>query len=229
MEHKKWLGLALGSTLLMLSMATHAQKMYRCGSVYQDRPCDTAQGGKEVRNFDNAPKATAVAGVDAQCRQRGIDSQKIVWAREAGALAEKQMAGASPDERSLIADVYARRGSAPEVRASIETDCVAAKKQAELAAAMLAGLKVQGKEPSSPGTAAATGQLSGSDARTVDAPRGNDTAARVADNKKAICANISAKIDVIQRALRGGGSIAAMEDLNQRRRDAEAERSRAGC
>ncbi|OGB34532.1 MAG: hypothetical protein A3F78_01245 [Burkholderiales bacterium RIFCSPLOWO2_12_FULL_61_40] len=203
--------------------------MYRCGNVYQDRPCEGAQVGKEVRNFDPTPKPVASASTDSQCRQRGIDSQKIVWSREAGALAEKLMAHASDDEKSLIRDVYSKRGTAPEVRAAIEADCVAAKKQAELAAAMLAASeKLQGKNPAS--AAAAPARAAATDAKTTQAQPSDDASLRkVAEMKKALCTNIHAKLDDIQKNQRAGGSIATMESLNQRRRDVETERSRAGC
>ncbi len=230
MNHKKWLGLAAGSALLLLlSMTAQAQKMYRCGSAYQDRPCEGAQPAKEVRNFDSAPKPVASASTDGQCRQRGIDSQKIVWSREAGALAEKLKLNASEDEKNLITDVYSKRGSAPEIRAAIEADCIAAKKQAEQAAAMIAaGLKLQGKDQTAPG--GTSPQATTADTKATATVQGDESAARrVAENKKALCSNIAAKIDVIQKTQRSGGNVAAMESLNQNRRDAEAERSRAGC
>lgn len=213
----------------LMCAPSHAQKMYRCGSVYQDRPCEGAQVGKEVRNFDPTPRPVATASMDSQCRQRGIDSQKIVWSREAGALAEKLMANASDDEKSLIKDVYSKRGTAPEVRAAIEADCVAAKKQAELAAAMLAASeKLQGKNPAS--AAAAPARAVAVDAKTAEAqPSDGASPRKVAEYKKALCSSIQAKVDDIQKSQRAGGSIATMESLNQRRRDAEAERSRAGC
>lgn len=230
MHHKQWAKIAVVCLGFLLGAPSHAQKMYRCGSLYQDRPCEGAQAGKEVRNFDATPKPVATASTDSQCKQRGIDSQKIMWSREAGALAEKLMANASDDEKSLIKDVYSKRGTAPEVRASIEADCVAAKKQAELAAAMVAaGLKLQGKDPAStvatPARAAADAA-----AKTAEAPPSDGAASnRAAETKKALCASIQAKVDEIQKNQRAGGSITTMESLNQRRRDADAERSRAGC
>lgn len=214
---------------VLVGAPSHAQKMYRCGSSYQDRPCEGAQVGKEVRNFDPTPKPVAAASTDRQCKQRGMDSQKIAWSREAGALAEKLMLNASDDEKNLIKDVYSKRGTAPEVRAAIEADCVAAKKQAELAAAMLAASeKLQGKDPATAVTAPA--QAAATDANTTQAQPSTDAPLRkVAEMKKALCANINAKIDAIQKDQRTGGSISTMESLSQRRRDAEAERSRAGC
>ena len=68
-----------------------AQKMYRCGSTYQETPCTGNQQGKEIRAVGPASSQSA-SSTDAACAQRGAASQKIVWAREAGATAEKALA-----------------------------------------------------------------------------------------------------------------------------------------
>ncbi len=228
MNCKTWMGIAAGTLLMLLGAQAQSQKMHRCGNVYQDRPCETAQPGREVRNFDNAPRPVATASTDAQCRQRGMDSQKIVWSREAGALAEKLRATASSEEeKTLITEVYGKRGSAPEVRASIEADCVAAKKHAEQAAAALAALA---NLPSPPAAGVPPARPQVLDSRPAEAAQGGDASAlRSAEAKKTLCSSINTRIEGIQKTLRGGGSVAAMENLNQRRRDAETERGRAGC
>jgi len=228
MNCKTWMGIAAGTLLMLLGTGAQAQKMHRCGNVYQDRPCDTAEPGKEVRNFDNAPRPVAATGTDSQCRQRGIDSQKIVWSREGGALAEKLRAAASSEEeKTLITEVYGKRGSAPEVRASIEADCIAAKKQAEQAAAALAAIP---KMPGSPAAGVAPARPQAQEPMAAEAAQGgNASMQRSAATQKTLCSSINTKIEGIQKSLRSGGSVAVMESLNQRRRDAEAERSRAGC
>jgi hypothetical protein len=228
MNCKTWMGIAAGTVLMLLGAGAQAQKMHRCGNVYQDRPCDTAQPGTEVRNFDNAPRPVASAGTDTQCRQRGIDSQKIVWSREGGALAEKLRAAAySEDEKTLITEVYGKRGTAPEVRASIEADCIAAKKHAQEVTAALAAT---GKQPGSPAPGVAPARPQAPESRAVEAGQGGDASAlRSAESQKRRCNSINTKIEGIQNSQRSGGSVAAMESLNQRRRDAEAERDRAGC
>lgn len=228
MNCKTWMGIAAGTVLMLFGAGVQAQKMHRCGNVYQDRPCDTAQPGTEVRNFDNAPRPAASTGSDSQCRQRGIDSQKIVWSREGGALAEKLRAAAfSEDEKTLITEVYSKRGTAPEVRASIEADCIAAKKQAAEAAAAMAAIA---KMPGSPAPGSALARPQALDSGTADAAQGADTSAlRSAESQKRRCNSINTKIEGIQKNQRSGGSVAMMESLNQRRRDAEAERDRAGC
>ena len=121
-----------------------AQKMYRCGSTYQETPCTGNQQGKEIRAAGPASSQSA-SSTDAACAQRGAASQKIVWAREAGATAEKALADVESkslsrsqkeEEKRLIEDIYQKRGSAPEIRAAIEADCVADKKLQSEAAAL---------------------------------------------------------------------------------------------
>jgi hypothetical protein len=118
--------------------------MFRCGSSYQDRPCDAGQPAKVINSSgvarehasNPAPASAASAGVaavaplrvDAECAALGNRAKQIVWAKETGRTADVQLAAASSDDdRRLIADVYRRRGSALDVRSGVEADCMAAK------------------------------------------------------------------------------------------------------
>lgn len=236
MKYKSFATTSLVFSGLLIGASAFSQKMYRCGNSYQDRPCEGAQVSKEVRRFGTSSPQAAVASQDAQCRQRGIDAQKIAWSREGGALAEKLMAEVSAkkmdadtaaDMKRLIVDVYNKRGSAPEVRAAIEADCVAAKKQAELAAATIAaGVKLQAKNP--PAAGAAPNRTIEPENPITAAPGNEAPVANAAERNRTLCASISNKMDVLQKAQRGGG-VAAIENLKQRAQDAEAERVRAGC
>jgi hypothetical protein len=222
---------------LLVGASAFSQKMYRCGNSYQDRPCEGAQVSKEVRSFVTSAPQTAVASEDAQCRQRGVAAQKIVWSREGGALAEKLIAeaatksrdvNAAADMKSLIIEVYNKRGSAPEVRAAIEADCVAAKKQAALTAEIIAAeVKLQGKD--TPAANAGPSRAKETESPVTVAPKNETPVNNAAENHRTLCASISNKIEVIQSAQRGGGSVAAMDNLRQRAQDAAAERVRAGC
>lgn len=223
------LGMAFFVLALPFSAPSHAQRMYRCGNVYQDRPCEDAQAGKELRHTGVAPTPLASASTDSQCRQRGLDSQKVVWARQSGALADKLMGEArTEEEQTLIADVYRLpRGSAPEVRAAIEAECVAAKKQLALAnaAAMAAAMAAQGNKPTATPAARAD-----SDAKTAGDQRSEDAVSRnVADSRKALCSSFNAQIEDIKKSQRGGGNVATMELLGQRLTDVNVEKRRAGC
>lgn len=238
MMRNKWVGIFPVFLALFFCDSSHAQKTYRCGSVYQDRPCEDAQNSKEVRFVGATPTAPAGQSLDQQCKQRGLDSQKIVWARQSGVLAEKLIADVATkgfdsnrasEERDLITAVYQKqRGSATEVSAAIEADCVEAKKQAILAAALVAaGMKLQGKDAAGAGgtaaSSAASVQASGK-SQSETAPT-----AKIATNNTALCSSLAAKIDTIKNNQRTGGSIVDMENLNRLRADTDVERRRAGC
>jgi hypothetical protein len=219
---------ALVVATFAFASAAFAQTMYRCGSVYQDHPCAGAQPeGKVVRNYGGAGAVSTTS--DAECKDRGARTLKIVWAREAGASAERQMADArNNDDRKLITEVYAKRGSAPEVRAAIETDCVADK---EKAAQLTALLKAQGLAPATSSQAAPPQgtQPSEADSSAADARRRQQLAAREALSKKQDCDNLKSRRENVLSEQRSGGSISRMEDLNRRRESVDNEMRKAGC
>jgi hypothetical protein len=121
-----------------------AQQLFRCGKVYQDRPCETGdqkavQGPAMGRAPVQQPPAAeaGAAGPDPVCVQRGYDSQKIVFAREGGATQERlQGEATSNDGKKLVADVFRQRGTAGEVRARIQAECQAAVDERARAAAL---------------------------------------------------------------------------------------------
>lgn len=215
--------------------AGHAQSMYRCGSVYQDRPCEGKDPGKRIGSA-GSPQSADKPVSDTECAQRGAETLKIVWKREAGASADKQIAdlnagraGSSKlfDERKLIADVYNKRGSAPEVRAAIEADCMLEKERAAQAAAWAAAMPQPGQ--SKPGAGAATPGNSEADAKAANARRHEEAASRDAENKKARCADYKATLEDVTNAQRRGGGVSEMERLNQKRRDTDNLGRAAGC
>jgi hypothetical protein len=120
---------------LFVAGGAQGQKMYRCGSIYQDRPCDVAQESKNTGRAAAAPNAQAKAAADAQCTQLGADSQQVVWAREAGKSQASLLAAANtPEQQRLVRDAYHKRGSSVEVRAAIEADCMADKQRSAASA-----------------------------------------------------------------------------------------------
>ena len=241
MKYSQWLGLIFTSVGLLFSVSAQAQKTYRCGSVYQDRPCDTAQPSKEVRNVGAASaQATGSVGqiADQQCKQRGNDSQKIVWARQSGTLADKLIADVATkgldanraeEEKDLILAVYQKpRGSAVEVRAAIEADCMEAKKQVALAASLIAAaVKLQGKDTTAVGgqTSVSGGAMQSSEKTQAS----SGASGKVASSNTSMCSGLTSRIDPIKASQRTGGSVTDMESWNRQRRAAEAERTRAGC
>ena len=152
---------ALVSLTLLASGAAHA--VYRCGNVYQDTPCDG--GGPQPhltpgvrsapQSSPTSPKASA-AGVAAPaqsqfaeaCSRVGQMAQQMVWKREGGATQEAQLSqlpstGSRAEMTKTLESVYRKRGSAPEIRAAIEAECVAEKQQAADTAAAIKALQAQ--------------------------------------------------------------------------------------
>jgi hypothetical protein len=130
-------------------------QVYRCGKVYQDRPCEGAQPGKAMTGLgaspkaaDSSPAASPGTAANPVCVRRGTDSQKIVWSREAGATEEKLLSEESnAARRQLISDVYRVRGTAPQVRARIEAECHAEMAEKARAAAAYEALLRSGAAP----------------------------------------------------------------------------------
>lgn len=215
------------------STLLHAQSMYRCGSVYQDRPCDGKDPGKRIGSTGSQEPAYKPAA-DSECAQRGADALKIVWRREAGASAQKQMSDIdvqnsprSTDQKRLIADVYNKRGSAPEVRVAIEADCMLEKEKAAQAAAWAAAMPAPGKAQSAAGASASAG--SDADIRARDSQRREEVAVREATKKKTRCDDLKAELATIRSRQRAGGDVTDMEHLNQRNRDAQTQLNQNGC
>lgn len=72
---------------------------------------------------------------------------KIVWARESGATREQQL-GWGTQSQQLVDSAYSyyKRGSAPEIRAAVEAECVADKERQAAALAATAA-RIQGTAP----------------------------------------------------------------------------------
>ena len=201
--------------------AAQAQNMYRCGKTYQDRPCAAGQTGKVVGRAAGSAPAAQASGVPAECVQMGKDSLKIVWSREGGATQERLLADArTAAERRLVLDVYRRPGAASHVQAAVEADCVVAKAKAEedAAIALAAALKAQreGKLPP-----AAAGE---------PAPAAPAASPRIPiQEAKRDCAGFERQAEALRADERRGGSARVMEQLSDRRRSLQSQRSAAGC
>lgn len=222
--------LALAGGLLLAAQA-QAQTMYRCGSVYQDRPCDAGKAGKVVGSTGAAgPAATQSSDVDPECVQRGRDSQKIVWAREGGATEERLLSEASSaKERRLIQNAYRRPGAASTVQAAVEADCVAEKKrdEQEAAIAIAAALKARREGGDAPQSLQPSSN-SGAKEQAVQIAA-QERAQREADQKRRQCARYSQDMESLVRQERSGGSSSRMDSLNEQRRSLRERMSQAGC
>ena len=110
-------------------------------------------------------------GVRAHWRSRATDGVE----REGGATREKQLTdlpkvGTQADMLKTLDSVYNKRGSAPEVRAAIESECVAEKQKQADAATMLRSLTEQAGGAAAAAPAASAGSAAGGN-RTAKAPQ----------------------------------------------------------
>lgn len=233
---------ALVSLTLLASTGAHA--VYRCGNVYQDTPCDAGGPQRHLtpglpaapKSSATAPKAAASGAPTAAqtqfadaCARIGQAAQQMVWKREGGATQEAQMsqlpAGGSRDEMTKTLDsVYRKRGSAPEIRAAIEAECVAEKQRAaDMAAAIKALQDQQAKEAppvaQSPAAPAATAEAEGAALKK----------AAVSTGPSPSCASWRSEMNSINDSFRKGGSAATMEQLQVRRRSLEKQLSDGRC
>jgi hypothetical protein len=97
-----------GLACLLVLCGAPALAMYRCGNVFQDKPCES---GAEIRLSPSgrpttappaarapasapaaAPAATTPSSFTAACARVGEQAQRIVWKREGGATQEQQLA-----------------------------------------------------------------------------------------------------------------------------------------
>jgi hypothetical protein len=233
-----------GLACLLVLCGAPALAMYRCGNVFQDKPCES---GPEIRlspsgRPTSAPPAARAASAPAAapatatpssftvaCARVGEQAQRIVWKREGGATQEQQLAervtGLSQAEHGkTVAAVYARRGSAPEVRAAIEAECVAERQKEADAAALLNQLRKQaGETPAAPaaGPAPAPGAAADS-AQASPAPADGKPSAATCSRLRSALADVNAR-------LTQGGNARAMEALQNERRSAEASLRSSGC
>jgi hypothetical protein len=233
----KYLALTVVAALTLLTLPARAQKMYRCGNSFQDLPCAGAQQGKVVGNVGTPTAATSTPAKDTQCTQRGADAMKIVWMRDNGATKERQMAeldaksiseARRQEEMQLIESVYSKRGSAPAVRATVESECVAEKERFSQAAALAAAaVRLQGGTPVAPTTSSRA--PSESDLARMEARQREEIAANEEVFKKSRCADMARQYENLRRQERAGGSVGTMVRLNDLRRSLDDRQRSEGC
>jgi hypothetical protein len=227
-ESLRWRGaLMAGLVSALCAPALAGGTMFRCGSSYQDRPCDGGQPSKVVGSSGaRQQNTTAVpSAVDGDCADRGNRAKQIVWAKESGKTADVQMASAtSEDERRLITEVYRQRGSSLDVQNAIQADCMAQKERAAQAAAMMEAasqLQSQGKPPAKAAPLAA-------DSSRHDAPQVASVDPAMAQ-KKARCQTLKDQQNDIASIQRAGGDVSQMAQLNRQRQTAAKAWRDAGC
>jgi hypothetical protein len=205
---------------IVFSVSVQAQTMYRCGSAYQDRPCENGQQGKVI-GVNRAPVSSDKPALDLSCSRRGEEAKKIIWSREGGASADKLMAEANSGERrKLIADVYAIRGNSGDVRAMIESDCMAEKVRARQ------GGYMPDEEASSPASSRAAERKTQTQG---DADKRVENTDNAAARKRAQCDNLKKLVANNRSEQRTGGNSGTMNSLNQQKNDLEEVLKSAGC
>jgi hypothetical protein len=216
----------------------HSYALFRCGNVFQDRPCDSESAQKAAATLAAKPKAgssestaaaasangATVSPFAMECAKLGKNSLDIIWKREAGALREAQSAKGSSEYRKLVNSVYDRRGSAPEIKASIEAECIGERQRAADAAAAIAAIAAQGGLPTvaaSPVAAAAPATAAAPPAPAATAASKNDNAVQ--------CAKLNNELTSLKDRARQGGSVSTMERINNERRTVDSNISAAKC
>lgn len=222
---------AVGS---VLPISDSAAQMYRCGNLYQSQPCDGNLSAKPVSGLahsSNSTASTTHASKDPACAQRGVESQKVVWAREGGMTQEEAIAEESnPARRKLIADVYQVRGAAPEVRARIEAECKAEMEERAKAIAIHQSMVKAGVMP---GAQPASGGSSGAD--IAQQPAATEKHALLNEQRseagalKARCDRINERLTTIRRLQHAKMTGAEMDHLNRERSDLDSDVRRIGC
>ena len=228
---RKGLNLLAAVLGLVLASESNAQTLYRCGNKYQDRPCDAGQAGKAISNSTGAPAAPA-GGADADCARIGQDSNKVVWGWEGGATSAGQIddvnrnTGLSESQkqaaRKLVSDVYRQRGTANQVRARIESECMAEKEERARQKAIAEALIKSGARsdlPPAAGTAPAA-------APVVQGQSGADAEAAT---RKRRCAELNSQLESIRTQQRSGGSAQAMDRLRESYNSTSRELSSNRC
>jgi hypothetical protein len=232
--------LRIAAIALALAGSHAAHAVYRCGNVFQDTPCDAAgtqmnPGGVKpapaaARGAAPAAAATAPAGASrfaVACSQLGEEAQRMVWKREGGATQERQMgelpAGNRQEMAKVLESVYRKRGSAPEVRAAIEAECIAEKQQAADNAAVLRALL-----PANAGAQNGSSPPAAAD----QAPAADGSAAQkrqAATGPSPACPSLRRDLDSINTQMRSGGNSATMERLQAQRRGVEKSLAESHC
>ncbi|RTL29428.1 MAG: hypothetical protein EKK47_13435 [Burkholderiales bacterium] len=221
-------GLAAVLSLCGVLTAARAQNLYRCGSTYQDHPCNGVDGKVVGRNVQGAGQgAAAAASLDPACQMRGSAAQKMMWERESGRTLDEQL-GKPGVDADLARNVYGRRGSSLDVRKAIEADCVKEMERANDAAALLRAASKAQPAGAVPGATQTPVSVAGAGAAVASSST-DDVARRAAAQKAATCSDLATDLSALNQAQRTGGDAAQMDVLAARVRDVQSRKRAAGC
>ncbi len=194
---------AVCAALALSGLQAHA--LYRCGSVYQDRPCESSVEQKQLL------KSGAVIVTPPTPTPKPAAAPAAPAAAPAPAPAKvAQPAPAAPAAQAAPA---------------------APVKPAAAAPAPVAVAAPAAKPPASPAPTLAAAPAPAAASAAVKAAAANPTASRSlpAGNSKARCALLGVQLDNVENKARAGGSAADMERFAQERRAAQKSLIEAGC
>ncbi len=217
-------------SILINVHSANAQTMYRCGSTYQDTPCQSTPANKTFQMVTGSKAASSVAAPvsDVQCSGRGAEALKLTWQREAGKTLEQQLTGiTSPTQRALIEETYSIRGTAPEVRSAIEMACIKRKEEALKAAALIEAARAMDGAARPAGSQQTISEAPQAKVQTSEAAKTQNRTDSA--RAQARCESFQTQITRVKDQQRQGGSIQLQEDLSAQRRDLERRSSEAKC
>ena len=194
---------------------SQAQNLYRCGSTFQDKPCDNGQKGQIIKTSPSASAADKPS-IDASCLRRGEEAKRVIWMREGGALQDRVQAEAKTSEqRRVIADVYAMKGNASDIRAKIESECMAEKSN---------GIKSDSRDDEVARHEAAERKASGDNPKNGGKADDSDAAR----NQK-LCDTLHKQINLARSAQKTSGSGQEMESMASTIKLIESKAKELGC
>jgi hypothetical protein len=226
-----WVLILVNTALLVQS--SQAQTMYRCGSNYQDKPCANGQQGVVVGTAKTSSQSTTTPApsVDPSCKRRGEDAKKIIWMREAGAQKNDLLAKSTSTEQSqLIADIYAVRGNANDIRANIEKSCMEEKdlgKRFGIAAdgdnAQILRQVQQVLQAAEKSAAQSATNKSATISKDMALEKTPEQVEVPVSKKRLPCPNLKNQLEIVKANLRAGADTQTMQNLNQQKRELEKE------
>ncbi len=226
--------LLLGLGFALCCCGAFGQTMYRCGSTYQDQPCATAQPGKVI-GAARAAGGDSAAASSSRCLQRGIDAEKIAWAREGGKTMQQELNTGSYDQ-GLTQDVYLRRGTAAEIRSAIQHECDAQEARASAAppaAAPAAAVTPAAGPGVAPHSAPAADTGAAERFQAEEQARAHDQAVRdterAAESQQSRCAVLAAQAYTVAEQLRRANDRGTMNSLTQQASSIQSQQRLTGC
>ena len=214
-------------SVLIYAQSAFAANLYRCGSSYQDTPCKDAASTKSIKKITQSANQPGQY-VDSDCKKRGEDAKKIMWAREVGKTAEQQLEEGTYSS-NLISEVYNRRGSSLEVKNAIEQECMKQKEQDKATNALIDALKARGDKNAAAYSPTGKSSAASQEAEQSSQKVSDSGATSSLDDKKNKCAEIKYQADSLAAKRRKGGSPKYMEEWRSELEQSESSMKSLGC